>query len=614
MLLMAAFSHVWGSHIFLLVVLLAALLLMAMMSYDRRVRRWEATDVDYPELRLETTVVTVSLSLALVTAAQVIPSLSLQRIAELAREVSGGRSEAARTAAESLGMEQRERTVFEEIRRGGLPRRHLLGTGPELTERVVMYISTGDLPPGPPEATDMEPPRYAWRSYTYDQYIGSGWQTGDTETIGYAAGVPAITRTLPTERVVRQRVRVVGEAGDLLHAAGTLVVADHDYWVAWRAPDDPFGATIQARSYQADSLVPVANEERLRASGSEYPAWVREHYLGLPETVPARVSALARDLTATEPTPYGRARAIETYLRRFPYSLDVPLPPGGRDAVDYFLFDLQRGYCGYYASAMTVLARAAGLPARLAEGYASGTYDWEGARYVVTEADAHAWPEVYFPGHGWVRFEPTAGLPRAEHADEAASPTWAEPAEALEPAAGGWGFVEWAWWHGVIGTLALLGLGAAVWLRLDRRRLLHQGPVEALTYLYGRLRRHGQRLKVPMQPGDTPHEFGRSFAGWLEGLASRWSSEKPRSGDRPGRGLRRAGQKTLVRAVTAGAEELTWLTGLYTRASYSPRSPGAAEHRRAVLTWNRLRWRLLLAHLWSRSGSRAIKPPAARAK
>lgn len=608
-LLLAAFSNVWGDHVFLLTLLLAVFLLMALTSYDRRVRRWEATGVDYPELGPETAVVAVFMSLALVTTAHVVPSVSLDRIVNWARDVGRGHMEEARPVAESLGMEQRQRTVFAEIQRGGLPRRHLLGTGPELAERVVMIISTGDLPPGAPEATGREPLRYAWRSHTYDRYIGSGWQTSDTKTIGYTAGVPAITSTLTTrtaERVVRQEVRVVGDAGGLLHTAGTLMVADHDYWVAWRSPEDPFGATTRATHYQADSLLPVVNEERLRADGSDYPAWVRNRYLSLPETVPERVLALARDLTATEPTPYGRAQAIETYLRRFPYSLDVPPPPSDRDVVDYFLFDLQKGYCGYYATAMTVLARAAGLPARLAEGYASGTYDWENSRYVVTEADAHAWSEVYFPSHGWIRFEPTPALPPAARADEADSWAWHEPEHPLEPAGGRWGALRSAWWWGMIGGLAVLGLAAAAWWALDRRRLLRQEPVMTLANLYRRLRRYGGRLKVPMQVGDTPHEFGRAFAGWLKGLAPKWGAdqgrpvEQGRSRERPGRRPQRAGQGRMAAAAAAGAEELVWLIGLYARASYSPRSPNAAEQLRAVRAWRRLRWRLLLAQLWQR--------------
>ena len=79
--------------------------------------------------------------------------------------------------------------------------------------------------------------------------------------------------------------------------------------------------------------------------------------------------------------------------------------------VDYFLFDLKEGYCDYYATSMAILARAAGLPSRLVVGYASGDYDPANNRYVVTEADAHSWVEIYFTGRGWVEFEPTASLP-----------------------------------------------------------------------------------------------------------------------------------------------------------------------------------------------------------
>ena len=119
-------------------------------------------------------------------------------------------------------------------------------------------------------------------------------------------------------------------------------------------------------------------------------------------------------MTGSEPTPYDRVRSIERYLRTFPYTLDVPHPPASRDLVDYFLFDLKEGYCDYYASAMVVLARAAGIPARLAIGYASGDYNEKSRRFMVTGADAHSWVEVDFPNTGWVPFEPTASRPLLE--------------------------------------------------------------------------------------------------------------------------------------------------------------------------------------------------------
>ena len=162
------------------------------------------------------------------------------------------------------------------------------------------------------------------------------------------------------------------------------------------------------------------------------PIGFRQRYLALPPGVPDRVRALAIELTAPERTPYDRARAIESYLRTFPYTLDVPRPPVGRDVVDYFLFDLKKGYCDYYASSMVVLARAAGIPARLVIGYANGTYNLNSKRFVVTEADAHSWVEVYFPGIGWVTFEPTSGRPPLNRAD-AALPLRHSPRLLLRP-------------------------------------------------------------------------------------------------------------------------------------------------------------------------------------
>ena len=120
--------------------------------------------------------------------------------------------------------------------------------------------------------------------------------------------------------------------------------------------------------------------------------------------------ALARDLTATSPTPYERAR---TSRRTF----DVLLHSRSSGAAGrarcgrLFLFELKRGYCDYFATSMVVLARAAGLPARMAVGYATGSYDPRSAHYVVVGTDAHSWPQVYFPGDGWIDFEPTSARP-----------------------------------------------------------------------------------------------------------------------------------------------------------------------------------------------------------
>jgi hypothetical protein len=126
--------------------------------------------------------------------------------------------------------------------------------------------------------------------------------------------------------------------------------------------------------------------------------------------MPPRVAALASFITAQAEAgnAYDAAKAIEAYLREFPVDYDIPDTPADRDPVDYFLNDLRRGYFDYHASAMVVMLRSLGVPSRLAVGFAVGTDDFdENGAYVVRDADSFAWPEVYFPGRGWVPFNPT---------------------------------------------------------------------------------------------------------------------------------------------------------------------------------------------------------------
>jgi len=112
--------------------------------------------------------------------------------------------------------------------------------------------------------------------------------------------------------------------------------------------------------------------------------------------MPPRVLDLAQVIAGSDTRTYDRALALESYLRGLPYSYQVQPLPGGGDAVEQFLFDMRQGYCTYYASAMAVMARSLGIPARVAIGYATGTYDQASGAYIVHEADAHAWPELVY--------------------------------------------------------------------------------------------------------------------------------------------------------------------------------------------------------------------------
>ncbi|MCD6285406.1 MAG: DUF4129 domain-containing protein [Anaerolineae bacterium] len=572
------------------------LVLMAISSQQDREADWVSRGIDFSQgLWADVAVMATGISIALVIAASIAPSISVQKIADWVEEVTSDTIEERTGAvADSLGLEQkpqpRASRPLESARSTSLPQSHLIGSGPELSRRVVMVVKTGELPPLAPEMPEYEQvvPRHYWRSITYDRYFGRGWATSGTEAVKYEPGEYATVLEADTLRPLRQSVRLVGESiTGLIHVDGTLISVDEEFDVQWRPPGEMFAATTPARSYTADSVVASVTVEQLQSASTDYPGWILSRYLQLPDTVPERVLVLARDLTATEPTPYDRAVAIEQYLRQYEYTLDVPMPGVGDDIADYFLFELQKGYCDYYATSMVVLARAAGLPSRLVIGYVSGTYDPYAARYVVTEADAHAWPEIYFPGYGWIEFEPTGGrAPIIRTNEDEEEFIWPEGGDImpLVPKADArpWqGFIIGQWILLGLGGLALVvGLGTGV----DSARLFLDTPEGMVSRFQRRLKRRAERLRVQTHTGDTANELALALRERVTAIAT-------------------AHGFTGLEFVEPAADEIDELMDLYEEVWYGP--PDTMTHsarRAAVWTWWRLRWRMLLVWLWRRSG------------
>ncbi|MDR1157215.1 MAG: transglutaminase-like domain-containing protein [Oscillospiraceae bacterium] len=253
------------------------------------------------------------------------------------------------------------------------------------------------------------------------------------------------------------------------------------------------------------------------------------YYLSLPPELPDRVRTLAEELTKTEETSYDKARALEAYLREtFPYDLNTPPTPPSQDFVDYFLFDLQRGYCTYYASALAVMARSIGLPARYVEGFAPSS-DKIGEYYYATGKQAHAWVEIFFEGFGWIPFEPTASFsdswddasPEGTGATPTPSPDTPSPspsspaAPAPTPTGGGpdadlpSGGGPW-WWLVPLGALLL-----SAWplLYVLRRRALfrqaRQGPDRRVS-----LRLFEQIVALARLTGIDPPAFDETVLAW----------------------------------------------------------------------------------------------------
>ncbi|MFO3797629.1 MAG: transglutaminase-like domain-containing protein, partial [Anaerolineales bacterium] len=252
------------------------------------------------------------------------------------------------------------------------------------------------------------------------------------------------------------------------------------------------------------------SSDDLRQAEGELPRWVLDHYLQLPANFSPRLRALAEEIVGEAPTRYDKAEAMTHYLREhITYAERIPPPPPGQDVLEWFLFEHRQGFCNYYATAEVLLLRAVGVPARLASGYAQGETQGSG-RYIVRERHAHAWPEVYFPGWGWVEFEPTvnqAVLVRPQRVTApsltpASTPAIRKPSphlpkdETLEEATEK---KPWPW--------ILLGISGSALLIFLTKRHLPTGNFP--LYLQRNLRRYG--LKSP---------------AWLEKWA-RWNMLSP---------------------------------------------------------------------------------------
>ncbi len=295
----------------------------------------------------------------------------------------------------------------------------------------------------------------------------------------------------------------------------------------------------KGQSYRITGFVSTASAEELRAAGRNYPAWVRERYLQLPDTLPRRVIRLARQLTRGSGSPYDMAITVRDFLRTRPVDYQAGDVPPGRDTVDYFLFERQRGYFDYHASAMVVLLRAAGVPARLAVGYVVDESDRDSGAgsYAVRDSDSYAWAEVYFPGYGWIPFNPSPDRPgdlrptrQVPNAPEPAplseapppEPVGADPIFDIVPGAGtsspaltsgqqgGRPYALWA----VLATSAfavlLFGAAAAGW----RRSVAHLPYPQQLWEKTVRL---AAWAGCPPEAGQTPWEYAgrleRAFRG-----------------------------------------------------------------------------------------------------
>jgi len=164
-------------------------------------------------------------------------------------------------------------------------------------------------------------------------------------------------------------------------------------------------ASFSAMRYDATSSLATPPPDLLRAAARTYPPEIRARFLQLPK-LDERIPALAWEITKNSTAPYDKAAALELYLRtKLGYTLDQAAT--GPDPLADFLFNVRRGHCEYFSSAMTIMARTQGIPARVVNGFLAGEYNEVSEQFVVRGREAHSWVEVYFPGYGWTTFDPT---------------------------------------------------------------------------------------------------------------------------------------------------------------------------------------------------------------
>lgn len=458
------------------------------------------------------------------------------------------------------------------------PRDHLLGSGFELSQQPAMSVRT----PGSPPAD------FYWRATSYDQYTGHGW----LRTFG--RNIPGLERELWPEStdppagyaLMRQEFLLEFDSRQI-YAAGRPVRLNFPAEALWsddRATDLIAVHTFtETSAYQVMSWVPAFDEADLRAATGEYPDWATARYLQLPEETSDRVLVLARTVTSGKDNQYERALAIQEYLREYEYTLNLPAPPEDVDVVEHFLFEEQRGYCDYYASAMVVMARAAGIPARLVVGYRMGVWDAEAQVYRVTLADAHSWPELYFPEIGWIPFEPTAAYPTLARGLPDDWGAFAEAPIPQEP--------EWVEpppenpinWRVLLPLLVIVGVVIGTGLFIALRDAIHEWrrrklpPDQLIASLYYDAVKSGRKLGVRGNESQTPYEFSE---GLIDEMAFRGHYLPTWSGDWEARA------EPIREAITS-------LTRTYAEGLYSPRHTDRAAADRMLALWPAIKWGLL---------------------
>jgi len=286
---------------------------------------------------------------------------------------------------------------------------------------VVMRVKTG---------TPVNYPMLRWRGIALSTFDGRRWYSNETSRALHEAGadgwvplgsqidikVPVVAQLqfivllqpLATDALFAP-AQVIKLRGNFTNDAGTYYGSARRSTLGTDSAGDVYNPArnYSQLRYEGVSLLPESRPLKARTAGTEYPDSIQSKYLQLPENLDPRIPQLARKITAAADNPFDKSVALESYLRRnFGYTLNLAGKPRA-DPLAQFLFVTRAGHCEYFASAMAVMLRTLGIPSREVNGFLPGEFNDLAGDYIVRASDAHSWVEAYFPGSGWITFDPT---------------------------------------------------------------------------------------------------------------------------------------------------------------------------------------------------------------
>ena len=416
-----------GFIIFLVIFLMASLLLLLRFNLYESMHRWKRQGLRYAEdLGWDVMQAGALISIGILIFSWLLPGNYMDpNISQLWNANSNPWTQLQNTWDRVISVSGGSNPA----NRGNFRDTLTLGGNPNLTNEIVFTV----------QVSDAKDDGQYLASLSYDNYDGHEWTDSPLDTAAVKANVPIISASASAHQVT-QKITVVNPPDEqypyLLGASEITSISvpakvqeSHASGVpvAWLGQN---GYLVAGANYKVTSNISSADEATLRSIPmpqdapktlppdentsvpvSYYDPSTLAMYTQLPKLDP-RIAALARSITHGKTTMYDKVTALETYLRtHYSYNVDIHRPMS-EEGVAWFLFDNPNkdGFCNYFSSAMAVMARSLGIPARVVVGYSNGTYDASHRQNVIRGTNAHSWTQIYFAGYDWVNFEPSASF------------------------------------------------------------------------------------------------------------------------------------------------------------------------------------------------------------